>query len=258
MDRHDISAPALVIFDCDGVLVDSELVFAQSLRECLATAGFQTSFEEAMALGFGSNRASLAAAVEDRFGRPLPDDFFETFGACAHAAFEADKLAMPGIADLLGALAVPVCVASNGHLERVRHRLTIAGLLRFFDPHVFSASQVARGKPAPDLFLHAAAQFGVSAAACTVVEDSTIGVAGALAAGMTVVGFSGGSHCRDDHAERLAAAGCHRVFARMTELAEYLAPARRGGETGAAAAISSGGRLGPAGRGTSPAPARSP
>ena len=214
--------PALVIFDCDGVLIDSEVVFARALSECLIAAGFPATLEEALVLGFGSNRRTLAAAVEARFGRALPEDFFEVFGECAHAAFDPERLAMPGVAELLGGLAAPVCVASNGHLERVRRRLAIAGLLQFFDPHVFSASEVARGKPAPDLFLHAASRLGVAAADCVVVEDSTIGVAAAVAARMPVVGFCGGSHCADGHADRLRAAGCSHVFSRMPELAEYL------------------------------------
>ena len=215
-------APALVIFDCDGVLVDSEVVFARALAECLEREGFPTTFEEALVLGFGSHRASLAAAVEQQYGRPLPDDFFETFGECAHAAFDPVTLAMAGIADLLTGLSYPVCVASNGHLERVRRRLGIAGLLHFFEPHVFSASQVPRGKPAPDLFLHAAAQFGVPPQNCIVIEDSLPGVAAAVAACMPVVGFCGGGHCNDGHADRLRAAGAREVFARMPELGRYL------------------------------------
>jgi HAD superfamily hydrolase (TIGR01509 family) len=217
--------PALVIFDCDGVLVDSEVVFARALAECLEQAGFPASFEEALVLGFGSNRASLAAAVVARYGRALPDGFFESFGEYAHAAFDPANLAMPGIGELLAGLAPPACVASNGHLDRVRRRLALAGLLEFFEPHVFSASQVPRGKPAPDLFLHAAASLGVPADACIVVEDSLPGVAAAVAARMPVVGFCGGGHCGDGHAQRLRAAGAARVFSRMPELAQHLAGA---------------------------------
>src|SRR5207253_9564476 len=108
-------------------------------------------------------------------------------------------------------LPLPRCVASNGHLERVRERLTLTGLLRFSDPQVFSAIQVAAGKPAPDLFLFAAERLGMPPEGCIVVEDSPAGAAAAVAAGMPVVGFCGGSHCPQDHAERLDAAGCSRV-----------------------------------------------
>jgi beta-phosphoglucomutase-like phosphatase (HAD superfamily) len=117
---------------------------------------------------------------------------------------------------------VPRCVASNGHLERVRQRLALAGLLGYFEPHVFSAIQVAHGKPAPDLFLFAARQLGVAPKDCVVVEDSIPGVEAAVAARMPVVGFCGGGHCPEGHAYRLMAAGCSHVFAEMPDLAAFL------------------------------------
>jgi HAD superfamily hydrolase (TIGR01509 family) len=214
--------PDLVIFDCDGVLVDSELIFARVLGECLIAVDFPATIDEAVALGFGKNRVTLSAAVETRFGRALPDAFFETFAARSAAAFEHELSPVPGVQELLAGLPVARCVASNGHLDRVRQRLAITRLLPFFDPHVFSASQVPDGKPAPDLFLFAARQLGARPGYCTVVEDSIPGVEAAIAAQMPVVGFCGGSHCPSDHAERLSAAGCSRVFARMTDLAAYL------------------------------------
>ncbi len=214
--------PDLVIFDCDGVLVDSENIAAQVFSEALIAAAFPATVEEAFLLGFGKNRVTLSAAVETRFGRALPDGFFETMRARMRAAFERELLPMPGVGELLAALQRPCCVASNSHLEHVRHALSLTGLLRFFDPHFFSASQVARGKPAPDLFLFAAQQLGARPEACIVVEDSITGVEGAIAAGMPVVGFCGGSHCPGDHADRLTAAGCSRVFARMPDLADFL------------------------------------
>jgi HAD superfamily hydrolase (TIGR01509 family) len=212
----------LVIFDCDGVLVDSEVVFARVLAECLIAADFTTTVEEAIILGFGTNRATLSAAVATRFGRALPDTFFETFAARSAAAFELELSPMAGVKDLLAALPLPCCVASNGHLVRVRQRLAMTGLLPFFDPHVFSAIQVAHGKPAPDLFLFAAERFGAAPEDCIVVEDSIPGVEAAVAAGMTVVGFCGGGHCPEGHGDRLMAAGCSQVFARMTDLAVFL------------------------------------
>ena len=106
--------------------------------------------------------------------------------------------------------------------ERLRHSLTLTGLLRWFEPHVFSATQVERGKPAPDLFLFAAQRLGAVPEDCIVVEDSIPGVEAAVAAGMPVVGFCGGGHCPEGHAERLSEAGCVRVFARMPDLAAYL------------------------------------
>ncbi len=214
--------PALVIFDCDGVLIDSEIVFGRVLGECLIAEGFPISIAEAMMLGIGKNRLNLTAEVEHRFGRSLPDKFFETMRAQVDIAFERELRPIPGIEELLTGLAVPRCVASNSHLDRVRHALSVTQLLPLFEPHVFSASQVARGKPAPDLFLFAAGQLDARPQECLIVEDSTTGVEAAIAAGMPVVGFCGGSHCPGDHADRLTDAGCSRVFARMADLASFL------------------------------------
>jgi HAD superfamily hydrolase (TIGR01509 family) len=212
----------LVIFDCDGVLVDSELIFARVLGECLVEVDLPATTEEALALGFGKNRATLCAAVESRFGRALSDEFFETMRARTALVLERELQPIPGVGELLHALPLPRCVASNGHLQRVRERLAVTGLLRFFEPHVFSAIQVAAGKPAPDLFLFAAERLGTPPQRCIVIEDSAAGVEAAVAAGMPVVGFCGGSHCPDGHADRLIAAGCSQVFARMPDLAAYL------------------------------------
>jgi len=213
--------PDLVIFDCDGVLVDSELIFARVLAESLIALDFPTTIDEAIALGFGKNRVTLSAAVAAQFGEALPDTFFEAFAARSASAFEHELSPMVGVEDLLAALPMPRCVASNGRLDRVRQRLAITGLLPFFDPHVFSASQVAFGKPAPDLFLFAAHQLGARPGDCTVVEDSVPGVEAAIAAQIPVVGFCGGSHCPDDHADQLIAAGCSQVFAKMSDLARF-------------------------------------
>jgi HAD superfamily hydrolase (TIGR01509 family) len=218
-----LALPELVIFDCDGVLVDSEVIFARVLGEYLTALDFPATAEEALHLGFGRNRDTLTAAVESRFRRRLPDGFFDELRARTARVLETELEPMPGVGALLAALPRPRCVASNGHLERVRERLALTGLLRFFDPHVFSAIQVASGKPAPDLFLFAASRLRTRPEACLVVEDSIAGVAAAGAAGMPVVGFCGGSHCPTGHADRLREAGCLEVFADMPDLAAFLA-----------------------------------
>jgi HAD superfamily hydrolase (TIGR01509 family) len=207
------------------VLIDSEIIFGRVLGNCLIAADFPITMDEAMLLGFGKNRLTLTAEVETRFGRALPDRFFDTFRAHVDAAFERELTAIPGIEELLAALPTPRCVASNSHLDRVRHALAVTRLLPLFDPHIFSASQVAQGKPAPDLFLFAAGQFDAARDRCIVVEDSTVGVEAAVAAGMPVVGFCGGGHCPADHAERLIAAGCSQVYAAMPDLAVFLCEA---------------------------------
>ncbi len=220
MERRCV--PDLVIFDCDGVLVDSEVIFARILGECLTAADCPATAAEALTLGFGKNRGTLTAAVEARFGRSLSDEFFEAMRVRTALALERELVAMPGVEALLTALPAARCVASNGHLVRVRERLALTGLLRFFEPHVYSAMQVAAGKPAPDLFLLAARQLGAHPASCLVIEDSVVGVAAAVAAGMPVLGFCGGSHCPQGHAEQLTAAGCSLVFTRMAELMAHL------------------------------------
>ena len=138
------------------------------------------------------------------------------------SAFTDELRAIEGISELLRSLTMRVCVASNSHVDRVLHSLEVTGLLQFFDPHVFSAILVERGKPAPDLFLFAAGRLNVSPADCLVVEDSVHGIVAAQAAGMEVVGFCGGSHCQPGHSEHLIGAGCKRVFARMSEIGELL------------------------------------
>jgi HAD superfamily hydrolase (TIGR01509 family) len=221
-----VRQPDPVIFDCDGVLVDSEVIFARVLGECLSEAGFPATVTDALMFGFGRNRDTLTAAVEARYGCTLRDEFFEVMRARSALVLERELKPMPGIVELLRALPRARCVASNGHLQRVRQRLALTGLLQFFDPHVFSAIQVAIGKPAPDLFLLAAERLGAPPAACTVVEDSLVGVAAAVAAGMPVVGFCGGSHCPEGHARELIAAGCSEVFGDMADLAAFLCPER--------------------------------
>jgi HAD superfamily hydrolase (TIGR01509 family) len=214
--------PALVIFDCDGVLVDSEMIASRIFAKCLNEAGIMLTVEEAMIFGVGKSATTLGAAVEQEFGRPLPAGFIEDMRARVMAAFTDELKATDGIDRLLAALALPRCVASNSHIDRVRHALSATRLLPHLDPHLYTAAMVARGKPAPDLFLFAAARHSVTPDRCLVVEDSLSGVAAARAAGMPVAGFVGGSHCRPGHAEAMHKAGCVAVFARMEELAEFL------------------------------------
>ena len=207
---------ALLIFDCDGVLIDSELLACGAEAACLVALGIDVTVEDILERYLGIGLTTMLADLEARLGRTqpaLPADFADTLRQAVAAAFEAGLRPMPGIETVLQALPQPRCVASGSAPERLRHSLALTGLLPLFDPHIFSATQVPRGKPAPDLFLFAAEQMGVAAADCMVIEDSVPGVQAAVAAGMRVVGFTGGSHCRPGHAERLRAAGaavaCH-------------------------------------------------
>jgi HAD superfamily hydrolase (TIGR01509 family) len=212
----------LVIFDCDGVLIDSELLSVQADRECLAEDGIDLSAEEIIERYTGLSLAAMLGDLEARYGRPLPD-FAMRHRERLRPLFEADLRPIPGVGALLDLLACRVCVASSSTPERLQHALSLVGLLDRFQPHVFSASEVAHGKPAPDLFFHAADRMGVAPQRCLVIEDSVPGVAAAVAAGMPAIGFTGGSHCRPGHEARLAAAGAALVIDRMTELLPALA-----------------------------------
>ena len=205
-----LPTPPLLIFDCDGVLIDSEVIGCRAESACLAAIGIAISPDEIIDRYVGIAMAPMLADLQSRLGQTLPalpPDFADTMRRAVAAAFAAELQPMPGILDLLHALPHRRCVASGSAPERLRQTLSLTGLLPQFAPHVFSASQVARGKPAPDLFLFAARRMGVAAADCVVIEDSIPGVQAAVAAGMRTIGFTGGSHCRAGHAERLRATG---------------------------------------------------
>ncbi|MGB0747583.1 MAG: HAD family hydrolase [Magnetospiraceae bacterium] len=210
--------PALVIFDCDGVLVDSEAIASWVLAQTLTEAGFNISPAECVDRFTGLSLDSVAQAVHKRWRRPLPEDFLDRLRARDRAAFAARLTAIDGAADAVMALPCPVCVASSGSMEKITHSLTLTGLIDLFTPHLFSASLVAAGKPAPDLFLYAAAQFRVDPADCVVVEDSLNGVKAGVAAGMTVLGFHGGAHFAGRAPDVLRQAGARLVFKEMADL----------------------------------------
>ena len=212
----------LVIFDCDGVLVDSEVISNRIFMESFAELGIVFTLEEILAFGVGKNAVTLAAAIEQEFGVTLPAGFIEGQRARIMEAFTTELRPIDGVPELLAALSLKRCVASNSHIRRVRHALTATGLMPHLEPHIYTPAMVAQGKPAPDLFLYAAAQHGVRPERCLVIEDSLSGVVAALSAGMPIIGFVGGSHCRPGHADAMRDAGCVEVFARMVDLANYL------------------------------------
>ena len=215
--------PGLVIFDCDGVLIDSELLAVEADIACLVEDGIALSAEEILDRYTGISIAGMRADLERRFGRKLGADFETRHQQRVEILFAARLRAIPGIEAVLDSLSCRMCVASSGTPERLRHALSLVGLFGRFDPHIFSATQVALGKPAPDLFLYAAARMGVPPPGdCVVVEDSVAGVTAAVAAGMTAIGFTGGSHCRPGHRDRLIAHGAALVIERMEELSPAL------------------------------------
>jgi HAD superfamily hydrolase (TIGR01509 family) len=208
----------LIIFDCDGVLVDSEVLSCRAHAQVLSRHGYPITADQVFDRFLGRSTRQANIEIEADLGRRLPDDFHAQLQDELFHSFEADLRAVPHIAEALDSITQPVCVASSGSQPRMRVSLGRCGLYDRLMPHIFSASQVAHGKPAPDLFLFAAAQMQVSPARCIVIEDSVPGVAGAIAAGMTVLGFHGGSHCRTGYAETLRAAGAVTTFDDMRQL----------------------------------------
>ncbi|MFF4586511.1 HAD family hydrolase [Streptomyces sp. NPDC001388] len=210
----------LVIFDNDGVLVDSEPISNRLLAAYLTELGHPTSYEDSIRDYMGSAMHRVHDLVEARTGKRLPAEFDDVFHRRVFAAFEQDLEAVAGVVGVLGKLAaddVPYCVASSGSHERIRvgHRTT--GLDRWFDEErIFSSQDVGRGKPAPDLFLYAAERMGVTPGRCVVVEDSPLGVRAAVAAGMDVLGFTAMTP-----ADRLG--GATQLFCDMGELVDLLA-----------------------------------
>ena len=213
----------LIIFDCDGVLVDSEAVSCRVHAEALTRQGYPITTEQVIARFMGRRATECHVEIERELGRALPDNFEARRKAAVLEALATSLEPIPHIRATLDAIALPVCVASSGFPAKIVQSLTHTRLHDRFAPHVFSASQVARGKPAPDLFLFAAEQMKAEPSRCIVIEDSVPGVNGGRAAGMTVLGFHGGSHCTAGHAELLRAAGAAITFDDMRQLPGLIA-----------------------------------
>jgi len=209
----------LIIFDCDGVLVDSEIISSDVTARHFSDLGYPITAAELNERFVGLTGPQIAAIVEEEIGRALPEDFKARCDAEIDERLAAVKV-IAGVHDLLDVLDAPRCICSNSSSTRLKTTLSATGLWDRFRPYVYSAPEVGtrRGKPAPDVFLHAAAAFGVAPADTIVIEDSPPGVTGAVAAGMRVIGFVGGSHSWTGHAETLMDAGAETVVRRMTEV----------------------------------------
>lgn len=219
-----ISEPELVIFDCDGVLVDSEVLVIEVESRLLTEAGFPISMDELSDRCVGLNYRDMMAMLANDFGRPIPERLSEEIQAAALAEFPERLEPVRGMTQLLASLKSRRCVASSSDVDRLTLSLGLTQLDAFFDPaHVYSAQMVEQGKPEPDLFLFAAEQCGVEPQSCLVLEDSPHGVTAGVAAGMEVVGFVGGRHARPTLRERLTAAGATTVIDHPSELAARLA-----------------------------------
>ena len=180
----------LVIFDCDGVLVDSETISNGTLVEMLAEIHLSISLEESSSLFMGRSMPAIIELVEERIGGFVPEGFLEQYYVRMDAAFHQDLKPIPGVIEALDRISLPTCVASSGPYRKMKTTLGITGLLERFEGRIFSAWDVGRGKPFPDLFLYAASCMKTDPNKCVVIEDSFPGVQAAVAAGMSVFGYS--------------------------------------------------------------------
>jgi HAD superfamily hydrolase (TIGR01509 family) len=208
----------VVIFDCNGVLVDSEALSTAIVSQEFIRAGFQLTPDVVARYFTGRRPADMFAEVEMAAGRRLPADFATTVATATLRRFREELRATKHAAYALSWLRGPKCVASSSSHDRIRVSLETTDLIRFFEPNLFSAGDVRNGKPAPDLFQHAANRMGVEPRACIVVEDSPVGVAAGVAAGMTVVGFVGGSHAGGKLGDHLKASGASAVISDLRAL----------------------------------------
>jgi len=212
----------LIIFDCDGVLVDSEVISCRAHATTLMRHGYPITEEQVLQRFLGVSDREARLIIEREMGRSLPNDFESQVKAATLQFYAGDLNAIAGVADAIAAISLPKCVASSGTPEKIQHGLDCANLTDLLAPHIFSATQVKRGKPAPDLFLFAAEQMRARPGRCLVIEDSVPGVTGARAAGMPVLGFHGGSHCQPGHAKLLRDAGAIATFDDMRQLPELV------------------------------------
>ncbi|MFB2550102.1 HAD family hydrolase [Ensifer soli] len=223
--RPPVGPPiGLVIFDCDGVLVDSEPISMAVLVAELAASGVTMSLPDVTERFLGRSMKSMCEVLSAEYGFAAGDEFLERVRTSLYARFRAELQPVEGIAEAVRRLPVPHCVASSSQPERIRLSLTVTGLIDLFEPNIFSATMVSRGKPAPDLFLHASRSMGVSPSACVVIEDSPAGIAAAKAAGMRVFAYAGASHSRDAaHRRMLQGLGPDLLFDDMRELGQFVA-----------------------------------
>ncbi|MDA9490579.1 HAD family hydrolase [Bradyrhizobium sp. CCBAU 11361] len=212
------ASPELIIFDSDGVLVDSEIIALTVLVRTASEEGVAISLEDAIRSFRGLKMTECVREIERRLGRSVRDTFVADVRRATALAFDAELKPVEGIHAALAEIAVPVCVASNGPMSKLTHALGLTKLLGHFEGRIFSAYEVGSWKPDPGLFLHAAQTLGAHPSRCVVVEDSLSGIHAAKAAGMRVLGFTGG----DPEIERELAAVCGDLFDRMSHLPALL------------------------------------
>ena len=206
-----MAALKLVIFDCDGVLVDSEPLAALAYERAYDKHGMSGVNADIIAQCIGMKQADIIVRIKELTGHRFPADADGDIWAETKALFTEQLTQTHDLAAFLSSLETKRCVASSSSLERIHHSLDVTGLASFFGEAIYSSSMVKRGKPAPDIFLFAAEKMGAEPANCVVIEDSPFGVEGAVAAGMTAIGYTGGSHSYDGHGEVLSSRGAAAI-----------------------------------------------
>jgi HAD superfamily hydrolase (TIGR01509 family) len=214
---------SLVIFDCDGVLIDSEIVVCRLTSEELTRLGYRVTLEEVIDRFAGRPEREMIAEIESDWGRKVPPAFFDRIRLRIDEAYASELRIMPEIVGVLDRIRIDICVASSSYPAKLALGLRSVGLYERFAPNVISASFVTHGKPAPDVFIYAAGWMRREVADCLVIEDSVPGVRAAASAGMRVFGFAGGTHCRPSLRGRLMDAGAEYVVTDFREL-EALVP----------------------------------
>ncbi len=212
----------LIIFDCDGVLVDSEPLAVLAYERVYERHGMPGVGLDIISQCFGMKQADIIARIRELTGHQYPDHAPDDLWLETKALFTERLEPTAGLADFLSGLKIGRCVASSSSLERIHHSLDVTRIASHFGDAIFSSSMVKNGKPAPDIFLFAAEKMGADPANCVVIEDSPFGVEGAVAAGMTAIGFTGGSHSYEGHGERLLSCGASVVNASWTGVAAEL------------------------------------
>jgi HAD superfamily hydrolase (TIGR01509 family) len=211
----------LVIFDCDGVLVDSEIIANRVFAQMLDEIGLSMTLDEVLERFVGRSMQYCWEAIADLLGHEVPQKFIDDFQRRSRAALREQLQMVPGVDAVIAGLGRPYCVASSGTHEKMQLTLGLTGLLQKFAGRLYSVTEVPRSKPFPDVYLHAAKQMGFAPSVCAVIEDSPMGVRAGVAAGMTVFGY-----CAQTPQQRLREAGAHRIFTHMHELPALLGSGR--------------------------------
>jgi len=215
----------LVIFDCDGVLVDSEAILVEAELDFFKTHGIEITtasyIDQFMGIPLDDWKTKASALLNSQRDHPISADFFKPLEELISSKLKNELLAIDDAHGAISSLNISKCVASSSSIRSLDSKLTQTGLFELFNPHIFSTQLVNHGKPAPDLFLHAANELKVSPSDCVVVEDSANGVLAGKRAGMQVIGFVGGGHCPPDHSDALLSKGADYIATDYSDIVAF-------------------------------------